>query len=78
MPEKDAIIKIEGVFPLVSPVSTILNAFVINASVTETVDILNKWGIEPPVFVSANIEGGKEANQRWLKKYSSRINLKGI
>lgn len=78
MPEKDAIIKIEGVSPLVSPVSTILNVFVINALVAEIVSILNKRGIEAPVFTSANIEGGKEANQRWLKKYSSRINLKGI
>ncbi|MCK4418836.1 hypothetical protein KAV79_03430 [Candidatus Aerophobetes bacterium] len=43
----------------------------------ETGGILNERGIEAPVFTSANIERGEEANQRWLKKYSSRINLKG-
>jgi len=43
----------------------------------ETGGILNERGIEAPVFTSANVEGGEEANRRWLKKYSSRINLKG-
>ena len=30
-------------------------------------------GIEPPVFLSANVEGGDEHNARMLEKYKDNV-----
>lgn len=73
VPPEDAIVKVKGFEQKVAPVSTIANAFVVNAIVAKTVDNLVKKGVSPPVWMSANMPGGDEANKKYFEKYFERI-----
>lgn len=73
MPEKDAVLQFEGLTPWVSPVSTIVNSFVVQSLVGEAVGLLLDRGIRPPVFTSANIPGGDAANKELMERYAPRI-----
>lgn len=72
-PYGDAAVEIEGFAQKVSPLSTIMACSVVNAMVAEVVSILVKRGIEPPVFMSANLDGGDEYNARLLAQNRDRI-----
>ena len=50
-----------------------LNAFVIQAPVGETVQGLLDLGQHPPVWTSANIPGGDDANSALIARYAPRI-----
>lgn len=73
MPERDAVLEFLGMQAWVAPVSTILNAFVIQAMVAETVKTLLDRGVAPAVWTSANIPGGDVANRALFEKYAPRI-----
>ncbi len=73
MPERDAVVQFPGFRPWVAPVSTILNAFVIQSLVAEIADALLKSGTPPPIWTSGNIPGGDEANQSLIERYAGRI-----
>ncbi|MEM3407530.1 MAG: SIS domain-containing protein [Candidatus Aenigmatarchaeota archaeon] len=73
MPFGDAVLEIEGIKQKVAPVSTIINAFIVNSIVARTVEKLVEKGIEPPIWTSGNIPGGDEANKKWIEKYKRRI-----
>jgi len=73
VPFEDALLKFEGLEQKVSPVSTILNSFAIQALVGKTVEKLLGMGIEPPVWTSANIPGGDEKNARLIERYRGRV-----
>ncbi len=73
VPIGDAIIDIEGLDVKVAPCSTILVSFCLNALVAETVQILIKMGIDPPVWKSANSPGGDEYIKKYKDKYLKRI-----
>ncbi len=73
MPVGDAVVEFANYARKVAPVSTILNAFVVNAITAATVEILLGRGIEPPVWASANMPGGDAANKRYIDKYFERI-----
>jgi uncharacterized phosphosugar-binding protein len=73
MPLGDASVRIEGCDQAVAPVSTILNSFCLHLLVIATVEKLVEAGIEPPLWMSANLPGGDETNKRWHAKYNSRV-----
>jgi uncharacterized phosphosugar-binding protein len=73
MPLRDAVLQFATLAQWVSPVSTILVAFVIEMLVGETVRRLLERGVMPPVWTSANIPGGDEANRGLVERYSPRI-----
>jgi uncharacterized phosphosugar-binding protein len=73
MPPGDAVLKFEGLKAPVSPVTTILNAFVIEALTGETVNLLLQRGITPPVWTSSNVPGGDEANKEHMARFAPRI-----
>jgi uncharacterized phosphosugar-binding protein len=73
MPAGDAVLRFEGLKPPVSPVTTIVNAFVIEALTGETVGLLLERGITPPVWTSSNVPGGDEANEALMTRFSPRI-----
>lgn len=73
VPAGDAVYKVEGFSQLVSPVSTIINSFILQSIVARVVEILVKKGIEPEVWMSANIPGGIERNKKYVEKYISVI-----
>lgn len=72
-PLGDAAVQIPGFPQPVGPLSTVLGCAVVNALVTEVVARLVAAGIEPPVFMSANLDGGDAFNARLLEQYRNRI-----
>ena len=73
LPYGDAVVDIEGFQQKVAPTSTFCNAFAVNCLVIETVKILVERGITPPVWTSANLPGGDEANKALENKYAWRV-----
>lgn len=69
----DAILDIDGLPGKVCPTSTISAAFIVDAIIAQAVDNLVKRGITPPVFISANVDGGDEHNKKVFKKYQHQI-----
>ncbi len=73
VPLGDANVKIEGTEQKVAGTSVLCNSFVWNLLLIETCRLLSDEGIKPPVWSSANIVGGDEANYALEQKYYSRI-----
>ena len=69
----DASLEVPGVPEKVAPTSTAVGAAMLNAIVAQTVLLIAQAGETPPVFVSANLEGGDEHNRIMLGKYKDRI-----
>lgn len=73
LPFGDAVVEFDGLDQKVASVSTYCNAFALHCMEIETVKLLLKRGIEPPVWMSANIPGGHAANKRYEDKYGPRM-----
>jgi uncharacterized phosphosugar-binding protein len=69
----DAVVEVDGLGQKVAAMSTFANAFCLNAIVAETVDLLVKEGVTPPIWMSGNAPGGDEANARFIEKFRGRI-----
>lgn len=69
----DATIKIEGLEQKVSPTSTVIGSAIVNSMVAQVAEQLINKGITPPILFSANIDGGKEHNNKIFKKYKDSI-----
>jgi uncharacterized phosphosugar-binding protein len=69
----DAILEIEGLPGKFTPTSTIAGAFIMDAIMAQAIENLVKMGIQPPVFISANVEGGDEHNKKVFAKYQRLI-----
>lgn len=70
----DAAVAIEGIDQKVSPTSTVVGATILNAVVAALVQRLVDSGMErPPVFYSANLDGGDELNRRLFEEYAECI-----
>lgn len=73
VPAGDAAISIEGLEQKIAPVSTIINAFILQSIVIRTVEKMLERGLKPPIWLSANIPGGDEFNKKYLERYLNRI-----
>jgi uncharacterized phosphosugar-binding protein len=73
LPYGDAMVEIKGCIQKTGPTSTFCNVFTINLLMIETVKRLVEMGIQPPLWMSANLPGGDEANRSLEKKYIPRI-----
>ena len=73
VPLGDAVYEVKGLVQKVAPVSTIVNAFIVQSLVARTVEKLVERGVEPEVWTSANVPGGIEKNKRYMEKYLSVI-----
>jgi len=69
----DACLEIEGVAEKVAPTSTAVGAAILNAVVAQAVELIAMEKAVPPVFVSANLDGGDEHNRAMLAKYGRNI-----
>lgn len=69
----DACVQIDGMVQKVAPSSTVTGAFIANSIVILVCEKLLARGIEPPVYRSANLEGGREFNQEIMKQYKDVI-----
>ncbi|NCB31219.1 MAG: sugar isomerase domain-containing protein [Clostridia bacterium] len=72
-PYGEAMVDLPNVAFKVSPASSIINLFILDAMNAKACEILNQRGITPPVWISGNIPGGNEANQQNLDAYWGRL-----
>ncbi len=73
LPLGDAVMEIEGSPEKTGPTSTFCNAFTINLLMMETVKRIAAAGQTPPLWRSANLPGGDEANKALEEKYIPRV-----
>lgn len=73
LPVGDAVIEIEGYGEKVGSTSTFCNCFCMQSLSATVVQEFVKRGIEPPVFVSANMPGGDEHNKSLEEKYGKLV-----
>ena len=73
LPLGDAVVEIKGCEQKVAPTSSLCNIFAEHCLVIEAVKKLVDKGIKPPVWKSANMPGGDEANKQYEEKYANRI-----
>lgn len=72
-PHGDACLDIEGLAVRMTPVSTVTGAFIINSILAEGTQLAVSEGVQVPVYMSGNIEGGAEFNKALIERYSPRI-----
>jgi uncharacterized phosphosugar-binding protein len=68
----DSLIALEGLAWRVGPSSTVINALIWNALITETTLLLQARGADVPVFGSSNLRGAGEHNAALLEKWRGR------
>lgn len=69
----DASIQFEGLEQKVGPTSTVMGTAIANSVVVRAVELCLEHDIHPPVFYSANINGGDEKNLETFKKFKKHI-----
>ena len=69
----DASVELDGLGQKIAPTSSVMDITLVNLILVNTVELLLKKGIKPPVFMSANTDAGDEANRDILKTYKARI-----
>lgn len=70
----DACVEIEGIEQKVSPTSTVIGAAMLNSIVAAVAqELVDKGMKKPPIFYSANLDGGDELNQELYNEYKSVI-----
>jgi uncharacterized phosphosugar-binding protein len=72
-PAGDAMVEVPGFGQRVGPFSTVGGCALVNALASEVVARLVALGLDPPVFMSANLDGGDEHNARQFEKNRERI-----
>ncbi|QEY35792.1 SIS domain-containing protein [Caproiciproducens galactitolivorans] len=70
----DACVAIKGIKQKVSPTSTVIGASILNSIVAATAQALVDAGLKtPPIFYSANVDGGDELNRKIYEEYKQNI-----
>lgn len=73
VPDGDAALEIEGLGSPICGMSSITAACALQSVVYEAAKILLSRGIVPPIFMSQNVDGGTEFNQKLLDKHFDRL-----
>jgi uncharacterized phosphosugar-binding protein len=69
----DAVLESDGVPQRFCPTSGVTSTALLQALIASTIEQLVARGIEPPVFLAANVDGGAEYNARMLAANRDRI-----
>jgi uncharacterized phosphosugar-binding protein len=72
-PHADVIVQVEGMKPGLGSGSGIAGSILVHATLVEAAMQIKEMGIDPPVFMHGNLDGGMEYNQYLLDKYWQRI-----
>jgi len=72
-PHGDAAYPLKGSQLHMGPVSTILSAYILNCLLARAAELAIETGVEPAVYVSGNVEGGREMNEVVIQRYRHRI-----
>ena len=69
----DAAVIVDRMPEPIGPTSTATGSAIINAVIVDAVALLVGMGIAPPVFISANLDGGDEHNKNVIENYRDNI-----
>lgn len=69
----DASVELAGLGQKIAPTSSVMDITLVNLILVNTVELLLRNGIKPPVFMSANTDAGDEANKDVLAMYKARV-----
>lgn len=69
----DAALEIEGLDTKVCGTSSFAATLLLQQTMFEAIKIMVEKGFEPPVYMSANVDGGHERNLAIENKYADRI-----
>lgn len=69
----DAALKIDGLDTKVCGTSSVAATLLLQQTIYEAIEIMVEKGYTPPVFKSANIDGGVEFNLKYENEYADRI-----
>lgn len=72
-PYADMVVSVEGGKHGLGSASGIMGSILVHATLVEAATKIKERGIEPPVFMHGNLDGGMEYNQSLLDKYWLRI-----
>jgi uncharacterized phosphosugar-binding protein len=72
-PYADIVVRVEGMKPGLGSASGIAGSLLVHAVLVEAALKIKERGLEPPVFMHGNLDGGMEYNQSLLDKYWLRI-----
>lgn len=72
-PLGDTVLTREGLESTFAPISQMNYSYIVRRIEEETVDYLLDHDFTPPTLMSANVEGGDEANEEYIKEYYNRI-----
>ncbi|MGB7594498.1 MAG: SIS domain-containing protein [Erysipelotrichaceae bacterium] len=70
----DSSVEVPGLPVRVCGTSSVSAAVMLNAAVLEAIQIMVSKGYVPPVYMSQNIDGGPEFNERLSAQYADRLN----
>jgi uncharacterized phosphosugar-binding protein len=71
----DAALTVEGVAELIAPTSTVVGVAVLQSLVYAVTTYLVQNNVEPPIFISANVDNADAHNHRLLERYRGRLRL---
>ncbi len=72
-PYGDAAISLEAIDTKVCSVSSVSNMFIAQALTAETIKLILAEGETPPVFISLNVDGADEHNEKIKTRYEGRV-----
>jgi uncharacterized phosphosugar-binding protein len=72
-PYGDAVLTAPGMQEAFCAVSSVTGALIAQALTAETIGRIVAEGVEPPVYISANVDGSDEHNARLEARYKGRI-----
>ncbi len=70
----DCSIEVQEIGVKLAPTSSIAVAHIVSTIMLTSVEQLIEMGINPPIYKSANVDGGREYNQKLRKLYKHRLN----
>lgn len=73
VPHGDAIVNVSGTDTRMGSVSTVSSSFIMQSVILGAAEICGKKGIKLPVYMSGNVEGGKEYNKKIIDEFRPRI-----
>ena len=74
-PKGDCVLTLEGLAQPVGASSGVEGMFIVHAIVVQAIQNLLDRGLEPPVFMSGNLDGHERINKPLLDRYWGRIKL---
>lgn len=72
-PMADMVVQVEGMKPGLGSASGIAGSLLVHAVLVEAALKIKERGVDPPVFMHGNLDGGMEYNQGLLERYWWRI-----